>query len=336
MIKKQDGQPITVWKQMRIAVLFCLFATTNCLSSPRQEIKKNQMSSAEEQKLNFTMQHKGIERSFHIYVPPSPVGAAELAAKVMPAKRPAVIYIHGGGADYKSMYKDKLDETAKKFGFLLVAPNALKEDGKIMSSRWNGGKWKGGRCCGDNDDVGFISDLIDHLIKEYNVDSKRIYATGISNGGLMVNRLACELADKIAAIATVAPAALPDSCTPARPISVLNIHGTGDPCNPFDGSLPTGVCSKVDYVRMPPHETVARWKSINGCSETGLTEKMGGVTCTTYPCQKGTELKFCSVEGMGHTWPSGSQYFFKSVVGAVSHELSTDDIWIFFSKHKLP
>ena len=336
---------MTVLKRMTLIgmLFFCMLSTTKCLSSQQRkdegkqsEMQTDVLPAVQEQKVNLTLRHNGVVRSFHLFVPPSPLAVTGSSMLRGTYKLPMVIYIHGGGANYKSLYKDNLDKAAKKYGFLLVAPNALKDGRRMMSSRWNGGKWKGGECCGDSDDVGFISDMIDQLILKYNADPKRIYATGISNGGLMVNRLGCELADKIAAIATVAPAAVPDLCAPSRPIPVLNIHGTGDPCNPFDGSLPTGVCSKVDYVRMPPHETVARWKSINGCSESGQTERNGAVTCTTYPCKGGTEVKFCAVEGMGHTWPSGSQYFFKRVVGAVSKDISTDDIWKFFAKHTLP
>lgn len=274
-----------------------------------------------------SLSHDGLQREYRIHLPP--------AYRAGGKKMPVVVYLHGGGGSPKSAYKDGLDKAADTLGFILAMPKATRVMWGPLASRWNGGTWKGGHCCGSADDIGFISKMIDQLVSHLAVDPRRIYATGISNGGLMANRVACELADKIAAVATVAPAAVPQSCAPSRPIPVMNIHGTGDPCNPFDGSVPTGLCRKADYKRMSPRETVDFWRRVNRCTGEPAVTTRGTLTFARYACPNGAEVEFCTVEGMGHTWPSGSQYFSARLVGPVSHEISTADIWAFFQRHAL-
>ena len=104
--------------------------------------------------------------------------------------------------------------------------------------------WNGGNCCGyaqwnKVDDVGFTRALLDDLAKVVNVDAKRVFATGISNGGIMCYRLASELSDRIAAIAPVAGTMGTKTCNPKRPVSVMHFHGTDDKFLPFKGGIGT-------------------------------------------------------------------------------------------------
>ena len=158
----------------------------------------------------------------------------------------------------------------------------------------------------------------------------------------MTNRLACELSDKIAAIATVAPAAVESSCSPSRPISVMDIHGTADPANPPDGSEPRSIFKEgsgsgfaMPYKRMTPYQVVDVWKKINKCSNSQIAGYQNDrVKCVIYnDCAAGAEVELCMVEGMGHTYPSGSQYLSEKVVGSVSYDISFDQIWDFFKKY---
>jgi polyhydroxybutyrate depolymerase len=152
----------------------------------------------------------------------------------------------------------------------------------------------------------------------------------------MANRLACELSDKIAAVAVVAPAAIPSNCKPLHPVSVMDIHGTGDPCNPYDGSMPKGACGRVDYRRMPPNKVVDSWIEILGCSrDASVVYEKGDAKCMSYKGKDGSEVVFCRVEGMGHTWPSGSQYLPVRLVGKVSTDISFDQMWDFLQRHSL-
>lgn len=283
---------------------------------------------------NFSIEHDGLTRKYKVHVPKN---------YSKNANAPVVIYVHGGAGDMRAAYMDGMDKMSDKHGFILAVPEGTGEVklGHLRGS-WNGGKWAAGECCGNADDVGFISKMIDEIKQKFNVDEKRIYATGISNGGLMTNRLGCELADKIAAIATVAPAAVMSKCSPSRSMPVMDIHGTADPANPPDGSEPRGIFKEesgsgfaMSYKRMTPYQVVDTWKKINRCSEAGADGyQNGGAKCTIYTeCAGGAEVELCMVEGMGHAWPSGSQYFPASMVGPVSYDISFDQIWEFFGRN---
>ena len=332
---KQLGQKMKMMKYnnvlVRLSLFLCvIFLNSNCAitaegNNPAPYGLK--VSARGGKSYAFTLMHDGQAREYEVYLPHSYSADGP--------KLPLVLYIHGAGGKIKSAYLDGLDEAADQFGFVLAVPLATDVKGGFLGTRWNGGKWEGGSCCGKADDIGFISKMIDEVVGKYRINEKRIYATGISNGGLMVNRIACELAHKVAAVSTVAPTAIPEPCLPTRPISVMNIHGTGDPANPFDGGE-VGRGFKVDYRKMPPLEVVAKWVEINGCSNSGkVSYQNGAATCTSYPCNGESELVFCKVEEMGHVYPSGSQYFFKAVVGPVSYDIGHQQVWDFFMKHSL-
>lgn len=278
----------------------------------------------------FRLKHDGLRRTYLVHVPPG-----------LDPRKPAavVIYLHGGGGNEKSAFADKLDQTADKQGFLLAVPAGMGERrlGRV-SGKWNGGAWEGGRCCGDADDLGFLSAMIDEIKTHFAVDEKRVYAAGISNGGLMANRLACDLAEKIAAVATVAPGAVPQPCQPSRPISVMDIHGTADTCNPFDGGPPANpICRKSPYSRMTPAQVLAAWRKTNRCSERSAPGyARGGASCVRYTeCAEKTEVEFCKVENMGHAWPGGAEFPLLGV-HPVSHDITSDRIWEFFKRNPRP
>src|SRR5215813_13926156 len=140
---------------------------------------------------------------------------------------PLLLVFHGGGGHAWSMPKfTHFDEIADQKDFVVAYPESLNKS------------WNDTRGLSPADDVAFIRALIDDLERQLPIDPSRVYATGISNGGFFSNRLACDLSDKIAAIASVAatmPTTLPEQCHPARPISVLYMNGTKDPLVPFNG-----------------------------------------------------------------------------------------------------
>ncbi len=160
----------------------------------------------------------GLVRSYRLFVP---------AHLKQPA--PVVVVLHGGlqtpggVADMTGF-----DREAERQGFLAVYPAGV------------GRTFDAGVCCGPAkrlgvDDVGFVRDLLGHLATRYDMDPSRVYATGISNGGLLAYRLACELPDVFAAVAPVA-ATLVGECDPSSPVSILHIHGLRDrniPRRPF-------------------------------------------------------------------------------------------------------
>jgi polyhydroxybutyrate depolymerase len=114
-----------------------------------------------------------------------------------------------------------MDDVADREGFVTVYPDGL---GVL-------GTWNGGGCCGyavqnDVDDVGFVTALLDHLEQALCIDRARVFASGMSNGGIFSHRLACEQSERIAAIAPVAGTLMIESCAPSRSVSVMHIHGS--------------------------------------------------------------------------------------------------------------
>ncbi len=281
---------------------------------------------------DFSLMNNGLKRIYRVHIPSNYDSKKAL---------PVVIYLHGGGGNVRAAFFDGIDKYSDKYEFILAAPQAAFGKVKFGHFRgvWNCGKWEGGGGnFGNADDVDFISKMIDELQKKYNVDKKRIYATGISNGGAMTNLIACKLADKIASIATVAPAFIPKNCHPIRPVPVMNIHGTADPCCSFDGSDATlGFCARIPYKIMSAQQNIDKWLSINKCSsKNSIFYHKGKAICVGYnECAYKSEVVLCKIEGMGHTYPSGSQYLPSKIVGPVSHDITFDQIWDFFRKYPL-
>lgn len=283
----------------------------------------------------FKTIHDGRERMYLMHVPPS-------YKNDTPA--PAVIYLHGGGGGIESSQKDGMYDYSDKFGFILLSPagsGALAAD-RLLT--WNAGSWgpaDNESCCGyaaehDIDDAGFISQMIDETEGRLNVDAKRIYATGISNGGIMSYRLACELSGKIAAVAPVAPPGLESNCAPSRPVSVMHVHGTGDPCANYSGGLSGGCVGIRKYYMLPAQHDVDFWLRENGCSGNGsISYHKGNASCTSYSCAQGSEVEFCTIIGGGHTWPGGWQYLPAAWVGPVSYDISFEQIWEFFQRNPI-
>ena len=161
----------------------------------------------------------------------------------MPASLPAgeavplVIGLHGGiGSGVQFADNSRFDKLAEANGFLVVYPDGVGTGlgGDDLRT------WNAGACCGsaarqDVDDVAFLSALIDELAGRYRIDADRTYALGHSNGAMMSYRLACELSDKIVAIGMVSGSRTLDACEPSQPVSVIQVHGTGDQNVPIEG-----------------------------------------------------------------------------------------------------
>jgi len=226
-----------------------------------------------------------------------------------------------------------------KEGFAVVYPDGVEK-------HWNDGRKKVRyRSHREKiDDIGFISALIDHLVKERNIDKRRIYITGISNGAMMSNRLACELAGKIAAIAPVAgnmPYDLLPHCSPSRPVSVLMISGTNDSMIPWEGGEARFKRFEFGKV-LSVAETIKFWVAHNRCKPTpDITWEPDSnpqdgtrVRKETYGgCREGTEVILYAIEGGGHTWPRGLQYLPERIVGKTSDDIDANKvIWSFFKK----
>jgi len=201
--------------------------------------------------------------------------------------------------------------------------------------------WNGGNCCGyamknSVDDVGFTRAALDDLAKVANVDAKWVFATGMSNGGIMCYRLASELSDRIAAIAPVSGTMGTETCSFKRPVPVMHFHGTDDEFLPIKGGKGKGV-SGTDFFSV--EHSVQAWVKADDCPETPVIADMPkkaddgtSVQRKTYGLGKdGAEVVLFIINGGGHTCPGRDTARFP---GKSPHNISADDqMWEFFKRH---
>jgi polyhydroxybutyrate depolymerase len=262
----------------------------------------------------------GERRSYYLYVPDSYDPATPT---------PLVISIHG----YMEWPRHQMqlsgwNELADEHGFIVVYPS-----GTGFPKHWRASSLAGSE---PNPEVVFIRDLIATLESEYNIDPKRIYTNGLSNGGGMSFLLSCALSDRIAAVGLVAGAyLLPWSeCQNERPVPAVVFHGTADPVVPYPG----GPSRSFDV----PFPDIAGWVETlavhNGCSpEASPLPTSGAVSGARYTdCSGQAEVIFYSIEGGGHTWPGGEPLP-EFITGSTNMDIdATQVMWDFFQAHPLP
>ena len=219
---------------------------------------------------------------------------------------PLVVLLHGysGTSDVVGDYF-KLDSLAESRRFLLVSPDGTV-DGQGFQY-WNAME----ACCSFGsdtpDDAAYLKAVIDQVSQDYNVDDRRIYLTGHSNGGFMSYRMACDFAETVAAVGSVAGATRGNDalCTPSEPVSVLQVHGTEDFVISYDGDDLEGA-----FVPSAP-ETVARWAVHNGCDSTpvpadnldldGFLPGSETEVETFENCARGSAVELWSIIGASHS-----------------------------------
>ena len=249
---------------------------------------------------------------------------------------PVVLVFHGAGINADvTVRMTGLNQKSDEAGFIAVYPNGT---GVGVFRTWNAGGRKGKLGENSADDVKFIDNLLDDLATVINVDTGQVYATGISNGGMMCYRLAAELSERIAAVAPVAGAMAIDEAKPTRPVSVMHFHGKADNIVPFDGpSMTTPRFLTFKSVE----ESIEIWRKVNECPEepkiSSILNKKGDGTSVqqkTYgPGRDGAEVILIEIEGGGHTWPGHRSAF--NLIGKSTKEISANDLmWDFFQKHK--
>lgn len=255
---------------------------------------------------------------------------------------PILFHLHGGGGTGKGTPKmtyRRFNQLADKEGFIVVYPDAL-------SRNWNDGRSENLKPKNkDVDDVGFIVEIINRLKKTYNIDSNKIFTTGMSNGGFMSSRLLCDRSDLFRGgailTASLSEEYLP-KCQPEKPVAILVMNGTDDLIVPYNGGdIRVFKKTKSRGKVISNDEYIEFWKEKNGCTKQEPTimlpdkNKKDGTTVsiTTYTnCKTGGALKFYKIIGGGHTWPGGKQYLRKKIIGNTSREINAcDEIWNFFS-----
>lgn len=274
---------------------------------------------------NFSIVHSGLIRKYRVYVP-----------QVYRASTPAslILAFHGGGGDMNYMAKDKyygLLSKAESEGFIVVFPNGFS---KFKSGKF--ATWNAGKCCASArdeniDDIGFVRKIIDNVTAQLNIDRRRIYAIGMSNGGMMSYRIACEMADVFKAIASVAGTDNSIACAPEVPISVLHIHARNDDMVLFDGGAGNQFRAKskvTEFTSVP--STIEKWTNFNKCQTSAQRVlETKGAYCDRYSqCQGNALVQLCVTQYGGHSWPGGNKP--RGDEEPTRAILANDVIWQFF------
>lgn len=245
-------------------------------------------------------------------------------------KYPLVLVFHGGlGNPDLIAQQTQFSSKADSEGFIVVYPYGTGSfDKKLLT--WN--TWN---CCGyankkNINDVDFINAVLNEIKTKYNIDEKRIFATGISNGGMMCYLLACELSEQFAAVAPVAGCMFDTTmCNPKSEVSLIIFNSIDDEHVPYEGGV--GEKSLVDVEKLPVETTVNIWiKKYNAFllnkSESSSFQK------TSYKNNNGTEIVLYKLLSGGHSWPGGEKIrrFADSPIKNVS---ATELIWEFFKNN---
>jgi polyhydroxybutyrate depolymerase len=279
------------------------------------------VSAASPRDLAGTFRSGGMDRTYTVHLPPGdPVGL--------------VLNLHGGGgAGTGQQDLTDFDTVADAHNLLVVYPDGYNKS-------WADGRGASPADRRHVDDVGFLVGLVGKLQNDYGISAGHVFATGMSNGGFMSTRLACDRADVFAAIAPVAGTlGVGVACNPSRPISVWQAHGTADPLVPFKGGAVRGRGGLSRSISAT--SVVTKWRTADGCQGDPSAEALPNVGDGTVvhrfdsmPCAASTEVVFYQIDNGGHTWPGGKQYLPKAIIGPTTRALDASEaIAQFFLAH---
>ena len=252
----------------------------------------------------------GLDRSYRLFVPTG-YDSAE--------PTPLTLNWHGLGSNGAQQEAYTGTVVAEDRGYIVAFPNGV------------GRSFNAGLCCSgsgnpphEEDDVGFARAIVDDIASRFCVDRRRIFSTGMSNGGYMSERLACNASDLVAAVAPVSALGYAvRNCAPTRPVPIIAFNGTEDPLVRYSGAT----------------TTMATWAERNGCNAEPIVIEREGDYCERWEgCAEGATAEFCTINDMEHCWPSDEinivlPGFCNS--GGFGPIDATDDMYDFFEAHPL-
>jgi polyhydroxybutyrate depolymerase len=259
----------------------------------------------------------GLNREYIQYVPSVYDGSEAV---------PLVIVLHGLGDVMSNMAQVGFHQVSETANFIVVTPQAIVDQVFSGSTAWNSGAGAFGITLNEDvDDIGFLNAIIDSISEQYNIDASRIFATGFSMGGFMTNRLACEMNDRIASIASVAGTVGGGlTCTPGADIPVCHFHGTSDGTVGYgladgglqDNTFGTNVSDWISF-----------WNTNNGCGAITLEGQFPNTANDGYVvdyveyggCTNSSRVVHYKVHGADHIW-----------LGQSNDVFYTTEIWKFF------
>ncbi len=303
---------------------FILALTIVLLSCKKADNKPITEAPSQQKTINLSVD--GIARNFILYLPTGYSNQTKL---------PMIFVLHGGTGTAEGMQQlADFTTIANRDKIVLVYPSGIQNS-------WNDGRPTKANQLGI-DDINFFRQMCDYMLANYAINGSKIYATGISNGGFMSSRLACELNDKIAAVAVVAASieqGVYNNCNPSSPMPTMYIQGTLDPFVPFMGGT---VSPGAGGVAVSHTQTIAKWISINHCNPIPLVTDMPDIandgTSTkqriyTNSTNKTEVVSYIILNG-GHTWPQGPSYLPESIIGKTSQDINANEIiWQFFKRY---
>jgi polyhydroxybutyrate depolymerase len=310
-----------------VVLLLTLTSLLSCKKDEPDPINGPVADKPSEQ-LTINLTIDGNARSFVLFLPTGYNNAG---------KMPLIFVLHGGSGTPSGMI-DLADfrTIANRDKVVLVYPAGIQ-------TSWNDGRPTNANTLGIND-VSFFNQLCTYLTTNYAIDTTKIYATGISNGGFMSARLGCELSTKIAAFASVAASMEQNTvyanCNPSNAVPAIFIQGTLDGLVPFLGGTVVGPAGGTAVSHA---QAIAKWISVNNCSTTPVVTNLpdianDGTTITERKytnAATGVEVVSYVVSGGGHTWPQGQQYLSENIIGKTSQDMNAcETIWQFFKKYK--
>jgi len=280
----------------------------------------------------FTLPADGRLRSYYVHIP-----------NALPSPYPVVISLHGGGGNAQQHRRSTgMDAAADRDGYAAVYPNG---SGRLPERLLT---WNAGFCCGyaqkkNIDDVTFIATLIDDLARRTDIDLRRIYVSGHSNGGMMAHRLGEALPDRLAAVASVAGAYIPTSAPADRAIPVMHIHSIDDPRALYYGGLgPPFPLTRQRAMHPPVGDMISAWLQRNACATTSSEQDFREWNAHTArllvykPCSNGAEIAHWQLTGAGHGWP-GSEARWERLLGPSTQVIDANrETWRFFNRFSLP
>jgi len=245
----------------------------------------------------------GLERTYLLHVPPT-----------LDLRQPAPVVLAFHGLDQEPSDMELMtgfNDIADKASFLVVYPRGVELS------------WNVGICCGfaatnNIDEIAFVRQILSDLGTISNVDPKRIYATGFSNGAPLVYQLACEMSNTFAGVAPVSGVLLYSPCQPQQPVSLIHIHGLADSSVPYDGG--------GDLDTPPVEQVINTWVQLDGCTGSPQVDSpINIIKHTVYnPCRAGTAVELYAIESGGHHWVTKPVW------------PSSQVIWDFFAAHPKP
>jgi polyhydroxybutyrate depolymerase len=279
-------------------------------------------------------------RTFLVHVPPQALEDAPL---------PVVVNFHGSGSSGAQQRQySGMDVTADRHGFIVVYPNGtglFPRQRRLLS-------FDAGGCCppatrNNVDDVGFTEAILSALQEKIDVDAQRLYATGMSNGGMMAHRLAVE-SPRIAAVASVAGQLAVTSFRPSKPVSVMEFHSVDDRLALYGGRLGSRFGGTRVRTQYPSVQTgIDRWVTHNDCPPTpvvgetlrgspgSLDEGQTVIKITYGPGRDQTKVVLYRFTGVGHVWP-GTAISLPRLIGRATTLVDANEtMWQFFTAHPL-